>query len=133
MVHLALGQRVEVEQVDDLRHRLRQRPAPQAVQAAEVGQVVRHRQRPVQPSALGCIPDHGADRFRARYQPVDGDLPAVGFQQADDAAHRGGLARAVGAQQTERLPGRHRERQVVDGDERAIPLGQRLNLQQRHG
>ena len=103
------------------------------VSAAEEGQVLRDPQRRVQRRPLGRVPHHGVDLPRPRRQPVNVDPPTVRLQQADNAPHRGRLALTVGAQQPKRLPGRNGERQVVDSDDRAVPLGQRLDLQQGHG
>src|SRR5262249_33155532 len=55
-----------------------------------------------------------ADRRAARVGPV----------QAEDDAHRGGLARAVRADKAGDLTGADGEGEAVDGDRAAVPLAQ---------
>ena len=55
---------------------------------------------------------------------VDGDTAAVGAVEPHDHAHGGGLARAVGTEETRDLAGPDVEGQAVDGQRGAVALGQ---------
>ena len=64
-------------------------------------------------------------------------MPDVGLQQPAQHADRRRLAGAVGAEEAEDLALLHRERQIVDGDERAEAARQAADVDaprgQRHG
>jgi hypothetical protein len=57
------------------------------------------------------------------------DLAGVRFQHAEDDAHGGGLAGAVGAHEPEHLPLGDGEGEVVEGDQVAVAAGQALEFQ----
>ena len=79
-------------------------------QRSDVGQ--RPAQRPVRP-------------------PADQRGALVGRVQAEDDPHRGGLARAVGADEPGDLTGLHGERHPVQGDGRPEPLAQPVDFDGR--
>ena len=106
---------------------------------AEVGgvedQVLQHRQPAVGIGALGHDPDAPAHGHRPRDDVLAGDqrLP-TGRQHArgEDADGRG-LARAVGAEQTEELAGADRQVEPVERDDRAAGRGSRRRRSRRPG
>jgi hypothetical protein len=68
---------------------------------------------------FGHIPDPPA--YPVVHQPsAPADLAAVGFQHAEDDAHGGGLAGAIGADEPEHLPLTDREGHVVKSKDVAI-------------
>ena len=96
------------------RHRPQVRPAgPARVQGGRVEQRADLAQRPDQP-VVAAAADQG---------------PAGGRRvQAEDHPHRGGLARAVRAEEAGDPPGTDREAQVVDRGDRAEALAEPLHL-----
>jgi hypothetical protein len=59
---------------------------------------------------------------------VDQGVAGGGPVKAEDHPHRGGLAGAVGTEEAGHLARLHLERQVVDGQGGAVPLGQPVQL-----
>jgi hypothetical protein len=57
------------------------------------------------------------------------DLAGVGLEHAEDDAHGGGLAGAVGPGEPEHLPLGDEEGQVVEGDQGAAAAGQALEFE----
>jgi hypothetical protein len=112
--------------------------AAQALQAAEVQQVLPGRQRPVH--VAGAF-QHRADLpHRGRTLPghvvaVQPDRARRGQDQPAQHLDRGRLAGAVGAEQADHLPWRHAQRDVADGREQAfavpVALGQAGQLDGR--
>jgi hypothetical protein len=74
----------------------------------------------VQPAAVGL-----------RVEPEDLDLPRVAPPQAFQAFHRGGLARAVRAEDAEDLPRLDVEGDPVHHGLPSVPLGQSCHLDDR--
>ena len=85
-------------------HELLHDPHPR-VQPALLGEVAPRRAR--QAMALGPAPRHAA---------------GVRLEHAERDPHRRGLARAVRTEESEHLPGRDLEREVVEGDDGPEPL-----------
>ena len=103
--------------------------AVDAVQARVEAQELAGRQLfvdegPVRNEAERCF-----RRFRVRRQIVSVDEDAAGgrFQQAGDHADGGGLARAVRAEESVNLAGRHLERDAVHGGKAAVLLDEIVN------
>ena len=76
------------------------------------------------------------DAAQRRWQvPVgttgDQCAPAGGVVQAQDHAHRRGLAGAVGTEESGDVTGTDGEGEVVDGQRGAVPLGQLLHFDHR--
>jgi len=57
------------------------------------------------------------------------DLAGIGFEDAEDDPHGGGLAGAVGPDEAEHLAFRDGEREFVEGDQVAVAAGQALQFQ----
>ena len=70
---------------------------------------------------VGELP-FGGDRVRRDVVAGDDEPPARRRDDAGDGAHRRGLARAVGSEQSEDLPGQHFEAQALDRDRLPVRL-----------
>jgi hypothetical protein len=116
-----VGHGLEPDQVDDLVH-----PVPRQAVALGEGEQVgvgraagvagpRVDQRPHPAHRVGEFPVRPAEHARR---------PRRGAGQAEDAAHRRRLARAVGAEEAGDPAGLDGDRQAVDGDAAAIRLRQ---------
>ena len=112
-----------LEALDHLLHPRRALPAAEALQVGEVGEQLPRREPLVQPHG-GGEEARGAGAPPAarvtRRSPSHACVPAVGPQQRGQAAQRGGLAGAVGAQQRVHLPALHAQREAVDGEQVAV-------------
>ena len=73
----------------------------------------------------------GLERLLRDVDPVDACRPGRRLDEVEEEVDRGRLAGAVGAEQTEHLAGLDRERQVVEGDVRIVPLRESCSLE--HG
>ena len=98
--------------------RARELRASQPARAAGKAQECAHRELWVQPRGLGGEPDARMDRAGIGHgrESVDADLAARGHEIPGDQADHGGLAGAVGAEQTERLARRDREVEAAERD-----------------
>ena len=72
------------------------------------------------------------DRPSGHVLPAEHDKPGLGAQDTGDDAHQGGLACAVGTDETEQLPLAHLERDVFDGNHPAESHGDLFDAEQRH-
>jgi hypothetical protein len=77
---------------------------------------------------LGHVSDPSAHLVRYGLS-APADLAGVGFEHAEDDAHGGGLAGAVGTDEPEQLALGDGERQVVEGHQVAIAARQSLQFQ----
>jgi hypothetical protein len=64
--------------------------------------------------------------------PVDGRCPRGGGHEAEEHAQRGGLARAVGAEEPDDAASLDGEGDVVDGGQTGEALGEAVDLDHRH-
>src|SRR5262249_30354101 len=75
----------------------------------------------------------GGDAIVPAIVAVDGGVAAGGAKEAEEEAEGGGLAGAVGAEQTNDLARGDVEGEVVQGGERAVLLRQVLGVQEHAG
>jgi hypothetical protein len=68
---------------------------------------------------------------RAPFEPEHLDVPLVRLEQSFENLDRGGLARAVRAEQTEAFAAPHRERQAVNGNYVTVAFPQMLAADSR--
>jgi hypothetical protein len=93
-----------------------------------IGQVVPRRQIVVEADLVGQIADPSLDleRLAQRVKARHRRPPAARFGQAQQHQDRRGFSRAVGAEDPDDLAGAHREVDMIDRDDIAVPLGQPL-------
>ncbi|EWS64420.1 hypothetical protein Y695_02332 [Hydrogenophaga sp. T4] len=95
--------------------------------------ILRHRELAEDRGFLGQVTQAHAgtavDRQGFDALAVEQDLPTIGAQQAHDHVERGGLARAVGAQQADHFTFVDLEGDILDHLAAAIGLHQTLNFQ----
>ena len=122
---LARGQ---AEPVQRLGHCLLDRV--ELVEPRHEGQVLGDGQVFVEGEALRHVADLALYRgaLGADIEPEHRALPGIGLEQAADHPDRRGLARAVGAEETDDLAGRHREIDIVDHRALAEALGHPVNI-----
>ena len=77
-------------------------------------------------------PDAAVDGPPGHVLAAEDHTPALRAQNADDDAHQGGLAGAVGTDEAEQLALGHVERDVLDGNHSAEPHGNVLDAEQGH-
>ena len=96
-------------------------------------QVARDAEVEVERLLLEHHPDAGESvpRVAAHREPGDLDIAGVGREEAGQHLEQRRLARAVGPEQHDEAAARHDEAQRVEGDARAIALGEPAQLQ--HG
>jgi hypothetical protein len=104
--------------------------AAQAVQPAEVDDLVVHGHRRVEAAFLGHVAEAVADRSGQR-PAVEGHLTGVGGQHAEDDPHGGGLAGAVRADEPGQPAARHGERDVLQN--RPVPEAAADGIDVQHG
>lgn len=93
------------------------------MQPREVGELFSDAHLGVEAAFLGHVAE-AAPLLLAYRSPVPADLAAVGLGHAHDDAHRGGLARAVRADEAADPPGVHGERHTVERGHRPVLLAQ---------
>ena len=124
--------RTEARQVEPALHR---RPdVGDAVEAREYGEVVFDGDVDVEVVELGHDPHLGASRLGLARQLVTehAQLARVGDRLPREQSHRGGLAGAVGAEQSEADAHRHLEVEPVHRRDRAEPLDHAFELDRSH-
>ena len=87
--------------------------ARQPVVLGEVGELLADAHPRVQAALLGHVAEP-QPRRRVDRPPVPADLARLGDREPEDAAHRRGLARAVGAEEAEQPAAARRERGAVE-------------------
>src|SRR5262249_20046987 len=107
------------------------RPAAQPVEEADqlpAGHVL------VEAQLAGEVGDQlaGGAAVGPAVVPADGGAPAGGAQEAQQQAQGGGLAGPVGPEQADDLAGPDAEREVGQGGEVAVTLGEAVGVQE-HG
>ena len=116
-------------------HRRLGRGRRHPVQPGQVDELLGHLHLRVEPALLGHVPDLPAGREGQRLaRPADlAGSPAASTPRIDP--HRGGLAGAVAADESEQLTRAHVEREVPQSDHVAVGLRHALDLQPlvRHG
>jgi len=128
-VRIAIGQAVEADQRQRLKHARRARAAVQAVQAES--DVVGDRKVGEQRQVL----EHEAQaallrRQRQRIAAAQPKLAGIGGVEAGDGAQQGGLAAAAGAQQAAQFPGLQRQPQPAHGRLSRMTAGQPVDREQ---
>ena len=88
-------------------------PARHAVERGEEDELIEDEHPRVEPSFLGHVAP-GLPRPIAGRASGPGDGPGVRLQEAEDDAHRGRLAGAVGAEEPEHLAGSDRECDAIE-------------------
>ena len=128
-----LGQLHEIEQLDRPAPRLLPRPGRSSGRRSSRFSSTLSSSSSV--SACGTTPRRArmVGPSRAGSRPKTVSVPSADRRDGADHAHRRGLAGAVGAQEPERLAGRHVEIHAVHGRERAEPLGQAAGMDQGFG
>src|SRR5580700_9154487 len=101
-----------------------------ADQACGVAQIIGGGEVVVEADRVRQIADAALDRerFARRIKTEHAHLAAGDFRQAEQHQDGRGLARAVRAEETENLPAPDGERDVVDGDRRAVVFGEARGL-----
>ena len=108
--------------------------AAQAVKLSEELEVLLRGQILVERDRLGGDADLGADRRPGRVGlAVHAHLTRVRSKSADDAVDRGGLSRAVRAEEAEALSWLDLEGNPVHGDQRAVRLLEVPHFDRGHG
>ncbi len=122
LAHRRRGLVAKAQAFDQLDRRLARLARAHPLQPGEIDDGVQHRHPPVEPTLFGQKPDlRGVLPGRRPAQHFD--APGGG---ADDVQHhpeRGGLARAIAAEEAEDAPLRHGEAQTIHRGEIAEPLG----------
>ena len=95
---------------------------------AEVRELLRHAHPRVQAALLGHVAEAQA-RLRVDGCAVPADVARVRRGQAEDAAHGGGLAGAVGAEEADQPSAARRERGVVERRDGPVALGEAPDLE----
>jgi hypothetical protein len=101
------------------------RVGAETVQAAQVDELVADGHLRVQAPLLGHVPDPAAD-LAGQPTAFPGHLARVGGEHAHDDAHRGGLARAVRADEPGHAPGGDVEGHPVEHLPVAEPAAHRV-------
>ena len=124
LVDLALGLVSQLREVEQLVGLLRADLAGQAEVAAVDVEVLAGVELTVEVVLLRHDPQAGADLgpMVVGIEAEDAQTPARAGRDGADHLHRRGLARAVRAEQAERLPRRDLERQAVDREEVGLAL-----------
>ena len=104
-----------------------------AHQPRRVVQIIGRGHVVVEADRVRQIADQALDRERLahRVMPEYASLPGADVAQAEQHQNRGGLAGAVGAEQAEDFARADIEVDAIDGDRRAIALGEAFGLDDR--
>ena len=95
----------------------------QPVLLGEVRELLADPHPRIQAALLGHVAE-AQPRLAADRRALPADLAAIRSGQPEDAAHRRGLARAVGSQEADDPPGLGLERRAVQGGHGPVALGQ---------
>ncbi len=127
LLHLVVAAAADAESFGPLLRGAPGRRGGHTVQLGEIDELLTDFHPWVKAAFLGHVADPPTGGKGDR-TAVPANLPGVGGEHPERDPHRGGLACAVAADETEQFPDPHVEGHLREGDDVAIPFADRVDL-----